>query len=56
MHKNSSAMKKSEAYDNLIRLDEVYEMLGHYISVDDILSFAKKYPQAGVVSDSWDPE
>ncbi len=46
MHKNSSAMKKSEAYDNLIRLDEVYEMLGHYISVDDIMSFAKKYPQA----------
>lgn len=39
-------MKKSEAYDNLIRLDEVYEMLGHYINVDDILSFAKKHPKA----------
>ncbi|MBQ8473878.1 MAG: hypothetical protein IJ500_03395 [Alphaproteobacteria bacterium] len=46
MQKNSSAMKKSEAYDNLIRLDEVYEMLGYYINVDDILSFAKKYPKA----------
>ena len=32
--------------DDLVRLGEVYEMLGHYVSVDDILSFAKKYPQA----------
>lgn len=45
--------QKSEVDDNLIRLDEVYEMLGHYISVYDIMSFEKKYPQAVYGGAKW---
>lgn len=41
-----TTQKKPKTDDDLVRLDKVYEMLGHYVSVDDILSFAKKYPQA----------
>ena len=48
-----TTQEKPKTDDDLVRLDEVYEMLGHHISVYDIMSFAKKYPQAVYGGAQW---